>query len=572
MSSRSLRLVILAALVAVAAGPLAATYLHRLWEWPHYQFYPVLFAVVAMIVWQRWPTAATASSAPGNAAAVPAASPPATGELAATNPPRRWSLLLIWIGFAVEAAALWLDSPWLGYLALVLMLGGVLQWASGAAWRSLLPAWLLLFLVMRPPLRLDESLIRWLQQKTAAESSRILDMLKIDHVREGVLIEIPGRTLFVEEACSGVQSLFSLVTMAAVLAVWNRRPVLWSLLLIVAAIVGAGATNILRTVSIVVGLERFEVDLLAEPQHTILGLIVFGLSLAWLASFDQLLSFFMSPIGAAGDFGPTANVWVRFWDRWIAPAREMPQTATAPDIAPTRDRGFWLAGSVAAVLGAAGLWLSATRTDASLQSLAEKSPLPTSPLVSRLEALNEQSLPEQIGDWRRVRYEHKARKVRSMFGDYSQTWCYEGPHGRVVLSLDFPFRGWHDLRECYEAIGWKVRSTESFAVRDEPPGRVRVDLDKSSTLETSYLVFGACDENLNFVAAPNKLPAPNTVLGRLTFVSDESALDIPTFQFQAFAVGELNWDAESRAEVERLFEMFHQAIQARVVAAEVAKP
>jgi exosortase len=549
MSSKSLGVLVMAALVALAAGPLAWTYLQRLWDWPHYQFYPVLFAVVAFIVWQRWP-----GSSPGSS------SDPKVLSASSEATPR--SFALIWIGLATEAAALWINSPWLGYLALVLIVGGVLRWATGGAWRSLLPAWLLLFLALRPPLRLDETLIGWLQRKTAAESSLLLDLFQVDHVREGVLIEIPGRTLFVEEACSGVQSLFSLVTMATVVAVWNRRPLIWSLLLIVAAVVGAGGANIIRTVSIVVGLERFQTDLLAEPGHTTVGLAVFVLSLAWLASWDQLLGFLLAPIEPASSRGTSSNLWIRLWDRWLVPW-SVPAASLAVNFsASPRDRKVWIAGTLAVCLGVGGVWLTATRSEGATNpdSAADDA---GNLAIDRLKALDEQALPETMVGWKRVRYERVERQIRSMFGDVSHTWTCEGPNGRVVLSVDFPFRGWHDLRECYEATGWQVKSTEAFGSNDESRERVRVELGKSSTLESAYLVFGACNDSLDFVPAQIRKPSTNDLLGRLTFAVDEAGSSAVTIQFQAFAVANAEWDDEGRASVERLFEQFRDEIRAR---------
>ncbi len=162
-------------------------------------------------------------------------------------------------------------TPWGGYLGFVIAGAGIVAYLGLNQPQSLIPAWALMALIVMPPQNFDDTIITWLQHRTASFSSRLLDVLGVDHVREGVLIEIASKTLFVEEACSGVQSLFSLMAVAAVLAVWHRRPLVHTVLLLISAFLGAGAMNVLRTVAIVYGLDQVGIDLLSEPQHTILG-------------------------------------------------------------------------------------------------------------------------------------------------------------------------------------------------------------------------------------------------------------------------------------------------------------
>jgi hypothetical protein len=46
-----------------------------------------------------------------------------------------------------------------------------------------------------------------------------------------------------------------------------------------------------------------------------------------------------------------------------------------------------------------------------------------------------------------------------MLGQHSRIWELQSGSGRMTVCLDFPFRGWHPLWECYINSGWqRVRS------------------------------------------------------------------------------------------------------------------
>src|SRR5262249_3268828 len=49
------------------------------------------------------------------------------------------------------------------------------------------------------------------------------------------------------------------------------------------------------------------------------------------------------------------------------------------------------------------------------------------------------------------------------YADHSRTWTYGSRRGtRVTLSLDYPYPEWHNLRICYEGIGWTVEADDDF--------------------------------------------------------------------------------------------------------------
>src|SRR5262249_55547380 len=133
---------------------------------------------------------------------------------------------LFWIGagLALLAFSTLFGSPWGAYAG---ALATLIAWLYGTGGRPnvvrYLPALMMLVTVLRPPLNLDKAFITRLQEYTARAADATLDVLNVLHVRTGNVIEIPGRRMFVEEACSGVNSLFSALACTLFYLAWTKR-------------------------------------------------------------------------------------------------------------------------------------------------------------------------------------------------------------------------------------------------------------------------------------------------------------------------------------------------------------
>ena len=75
-------------------------------------------------------------------------------------------------------------------------------------------------------------------------------------------IRIVGRTMMIEQACSGIQSLYVVLASLLFALLWYRVPVFRSLALIAAAIVWVLAGNIARIVLATFAEARYGIDLL----------------------------------------------------------------------------------------------------------------------------------------------------------------------------------------------------------------------------------------------------------------------------------------------------------------------
>ena len=204
----------LIALAAIAAhGPLVALHLQQVWERPHYCFALFLLPVVAWLMWQRWPR---------TQAFVPAA---------------RLERLMLGSSLICLSGGIWIHSPYLATVSAIMATGfAILHIAGVRAIPALFGTWMLLWLVVPPPLGVDLLFISRLQMLTSQLSSLLLDLVGINHLMAGNVLHLPETTLFVDDACSGVHSLFALLGCTAVFAVATRRTVRRGFVLLVGSL------------------------------------------------------------------------------------------------------------------------------------------------------------------------------------------------------------------------------------------------------------------------------------------------------------------------------------------------
>ena len=338
------------------------------------------------------------------------------------------------MAWLVNLAAVLLFSPWTGALAfLFCLLASVYGFGGVSLTIRMLPAWLFCFLVLPLPFRLDVELITSLQTLTARWSSRLLDALGVMHVLAGNTVELPGRKLEVEEACSGVHSLFACFSVTLFFALWMRRSLIRGGLLLLSAVGWVLVANSLRVV-LVACLEKKGIPASEGFLHEMLGIGVFVFTMVMVLSTDRLILFFLpqreehpksSSRQNADDPRPT---FLPTWrNTWLA------TRATVPLIL--------LFGLLAT---AQGYMLAVAPPEEMRQRIAPET----------FANLNEGSLPANWGKWQRVGFDTQSRN--RIEAEYSRYWTFDSGTGRSYASIDYPFYGWHDLLVCYRATGWTV--------------------------------------------------------------------------------------------------------------------
>jgi len=532
---------------AAATLPLTVIYFMWIWQFPHYQFYPIVLVCVFWVLWARmkeWRLSRKSVSQPAM-------------ELPSTTQ-SLLGYLMIWLGIACEMLAISIFSPLAGYMALWLIGAGLITLQPPSLFRQLIGPWALLLILVRLPLNLDSILILQLQNETSKLASVVLDWLGIDHLREGIVIELTGKVMFVEEACSGVQSLFSLLALAGLLSLWWRRPLIHATFLFVSAAFGAGVMNIIRIVAVCAAYERWNMDLLAEPNHTILGLLVFVGSLLWLLSCDQFLSFWFSAIPYMGDSQKASALSVRWWNSLVGGGSSVAGDQALADRRKAGSLDSFTTGGVCFLMGCLAVFSIVLHREAAIAASTVTLSAKEEQIISAIKALDENSMPERFGDWQRAEFRTVERGERDMFGKYSTIWTYYTPGGPAFLSVDFPFTGWHDLRVCYTNTGWEILETGLCGLEDKKtPVAIDATITKGAAMK-SYVVYGLTTFGFENLSAR----LSESVWDRLNRRNTDNVHEHSrTVQFQVFMPDHMNLTPEVKQDAQKHLAEFQHLVQ-----------
>jgi exosortase len=117
----------------------------------------------------------------------------------------------------------------------------------------------------------------------------LLPLLGVPVLREGNVINLPAMPLEVVEACSGIRSLLSLVTLAIIYGYLVETRTWVRVVLALAAIPIAVAANSLRIVGTGLLVQYWDPDKAEGFFHTFSGWLIFVVALAMLVLFHRLL-------------------------------------------------------------------------------------------------------------------------------------------------------------------------------------------------------------------------------------------------------------------------------------------
>lgn len=531
MSARPLTPTVLALIALGGFGPLMAQFFYNLWQFDTYQFFPLALVGGTFLI--------------------------ARGVHEARRPfkPRslwlRTPLLLAILGVLAPASVLW--SPWLGAAAFLLAMLAASWWFGG--WRLLreiLPGWLVLLTVLPPPLKLDARFAMLLQEWATAGSSRLLGLLGIPHLLTGLIIEIPGQRLLVEEACSGINSVLFMTSACVFYAMWQRRPLIFLGLLYALTIGCVLAGNLVRITSGAWVLFHFQIDLFAGWKHEALGLVLTAFYLGFIVVADALLERLF-----------TSKTHYRTTE-----ADENPEPVLA---------GWSFSGGIRfvtvllAILGAVQLvrgWDFHFRKE----NARRINP-------AWMDGTAKFTLPQEIDGWRLVS-DVKPVPKRAAFEDgvYSHIWQYQKVSTLATISFDYPFFGYHDVTVCYRNAGWKIGDTKLQRASSDNAmvPCMEVVLEREGSLKAD-LLYSTVDETGVWLEEPGKRSPydaegkalqEGNIASRLTHrmrqmpYANEAYDDAINYRIQILAAARGGLGSEQRQQVESLFR------QARVLIAD----
>jgi exosortase len=410
---------------------------HFLWQWghwmwgrEHYQFFPMILAGFAWLVWQRMSDIRWSP--------VPACSM------------RAWAYLVA--SAAAFALAAFTGSHWLGLISCLMSVWTVTWFLGGTAAADKLRGPIFFLALLIPlPINMDLQLIVSLQKLATWFASGGLDLTGIRHTVSGVAIRTALKAYMVEEACSGIHSLFSAVSAMIFFGVYCNYGVPRLFLTLGQTIFWVVAANSLRVFLVVYADSRFQIQLDTGWRHEMLGFVVYGLVLLSALSFDQLLRF-LFPISRGAVISAREEldkVILKPFRMFVAEVIDRPR----------------LKGRQAVILPIAiALLVYLPSVGVAVVRQWKNLAVPTGQSIEAVGAvtqLKEDSLSTSVGAFTKAGFESISRDASDPFGMSSSVWQFNGHGLSASVSVDGMYSEFHDLAYCYTGSGWKLEAAEN---------------------------------------------------------------------------------------------------------------
>ncbi|MBI1325385.1 exosortase U [bacterium] len=481
---------------AVLLLPLWAPWQAILKARPHYEFYPILVFGMIFLVRHRLLTMEEGSLVPGR--------PAIAGLLGLI------SLPCLFFGYVVGNSTIMSIATVLTFSMVLYATGG---WGL---WRRVIPVFFLLMLMTPPPGGLDLALTLKLQQFSVAVASRVLDLFGIFHVVNTNTLEVDGQRFLVEEACSGIQSMFSILAFALFYSIWNERGLIRTFFMLAGALVFDISLNVIRICLGVVAKITGDINLLDGWPHEILGIVVFVLGLLLTLSWDVVLDELR-----ASRILPTE--WLARKLRIKLPqlksskrgrklasdgkssSRDSRTIPTGPFVAASPLKKTSLV--VLAIWAIMVLPMTALSAFQLPRYLGTANANPDDPVFQALEARGDDRLkkldeltrksrntfdpPRSIGDWTLLPEGTKSTERTMSFGSRSESFLYSKGNSVVQVSIDYPFQGFHDLNICYDFGGWRVAEIPAEALGSTPEFPFNVSTMSRGIDQKAVMVYSA---------------------------------------------------------------------------------
>lgn len=462
------------------------------------------------------------------------------------TPSFRWSVygaVLLGLSALVLAGAFSLRSGWLGTLsALVAFWATVELFGRRMARDAGRGGFIMMFALLQPPFGMDISLVIALQKLASRVASSWLDWQGVANLVTGVVIRTPDRDYLVDQACSGVNSLFAAMTVALFWVLYSRYHWIRSIVFLASVVFWVLLINAVRVWMIVYFDQRSSLDLTTEPLHTVLGLVTFGGVMFLSASTDWLFAFCLPP-------------------------ETPPDYPEPPQSKPALGRTTWACAAATAVMTFVVLAIALFRP---ASTAVARGTIPDATLMPKMSA---ETLPERIGSWERRNFERVERDPSSAFGLVSQGWQYSNGEFPIQINIDGPYTGWHDLGYCYGAIGWQLRDSQNVELSTgpgmSPMTCVELNLYRGDG-ERSLVMFTSLDSTGAVVRPPASHGTIfRNITNRLGVTNAQVTVDgrpvvPPIFQIQVFSQTPVEIDPTDRSSIDSLYDVTRRIIADRL--------
>ena len=212
-----------------------------------------------------------------------------------------WPGLLVAMGLYVFGRAFDLISIEAAGLYGIAMMSVVLLFGLPAILANLFPFIYLAFLIP-PPGWVIDAVTAPLREFVSVVATKFVAILGYPIVNEGISITIAQYQLLVEDACSGMNSLFGLIAISLFYVyIVHKSSWIHSLILLIAIIPIAILANIIRVIILILITYHYGDAVAQGFLHVTAGLVLFVISLLLIFALDMVLRKFTSLRGSEGE-------------------------------------------------------------------------------------------------------------------------------------------------------------------------------------------------------------------------------------------------------------------------------
>ena len=205
-------------------------------------------------------------------------------------------MILIAFGTLLSFVTLVFSSIVAGGISLVIVIAGLTMMIGGWQWWAKLWAPIAFLLFMVPLPSPVHSMIAFpLQLFVSQVSAMTLEVFSIPVMRDGNLIHLPGQTMHVAEACSGLRQLMAFLAVCACAALIIERPLWYRILLFLSSIPIAIVVNIIRVTAMGFLIHAGKAELTQGWLHTAEGLIMVAIGLGFLMIEMSVIDWLLVP-------------------------------------------------------------------------------------------------------------------------------------------------------------------------------------------------------------------------------------------------------------------------------------
>ncbi|HUO25398.1 MAG TPA: exosortase/archaeosortase family protein [Candidatus Aquilonibacter sp.] len=202
-----------------------------------------------------------------------------------------WSgLAILFFGLSMLVIGRWGADIFLPRLSLLIVLAGLtILFLGWNFFRAILFPWAFLLLMIPIPAIIFNKITFPLQLLASKIASLSLAAMGVPVLREGNVIVLAAMRLEVAEACSGIRSLMSLLTLAVIYSYLVERRTAARLALALASIPIAVGANSVRIIGTGLLVQYWDPDRAEGYFHASWGLLIFVISLVMLYLVHRLI-------------------------------------------------------------------------------------------------------------------------------------------------------------------------------------------------------------------------------------------------------------------------------------------